>query len=262
MSAVTVREEGTRSHFAMIPHLVDDLGLTQKAYRLYGHLKRLAGEKGRCEEGVDAMARKCGMSKGSLIAAKRELEKHELIEIVRSKDRTTPDEIVILDVWARNAEAFSKEERGPKEGTRVVQSGERVAVQNRERKKNHREEPKEEPEEERERDAPLPDDTTSRCLLRLKKVKGIGKNYGELALLLGELRVEFPRIDPEAVCKEYELYHRAPPKPTKNHALKLRRFFTSASERQDERRRGHLRAVGGRSIATHATADDYDPSRY
>ncbi len=135
MSHRDAKEEGRRTHFAMIPRLVEDLGLSQKAYRLYGHLKHLSGEKGKCEEGVDAMAKKCGMSKGTLIAAKRELEKHELIEVVPAKDRTRPDELKVLDVWARNAERYAKRERGSKEGTRAVQSEERGAVQSEERKK-------------------------------------------------------------------------------------------------------------------------------
>lgn len=96
-------------------------------------------------------------------------------------------------------------------------------------------EPSNEPsEEERARETPIPDDATSQCLLILKKVKGIGKNYGELAVLLAELREEFSAVDPLAVCKEYELYHRKPPKPTKNHALKLRTFFTNRAKWQAE----------------------------
>lgn len=130
-----VREEGQRTHFAMIPNLVDDLNLSQKAYRLYGHLKRVAGEKGRCEEGVDAMAKKCRMNKDTLIAAKRELVASKLVTINPSKDRTKPDEIVILDVWDLNAEHFSKEERVPNEGTRASQTRERDASEKRERKK-------------------------------------------------------------------------------------------------------------------------------
>ncbi len=77
--------------------------------------------------------------------------------------------------------------------------------------------------------APLPDDTTSRCLFVLKKVKGIGKNPGELALLLAELRAEYPQANPVQVCKDYEFNHRVGKEKTKIHAAKLRSYFRTAS---------------------------------
>lgn len=134
-----IREKGERKYFAMVPNFIDDIGLSQKAYRLYGHIKRVAGEKGRFIEGVDAMAKHCQMSKPTAIKAKRELEHHNLIEVVAAKDRTSPDELVILDVWDRNTthfDAVKNEERGKYDTGEVVKNRERDAVKNRERKKN------------------------------------------------------------------------------------------------------------------------------
>ena len=103
---------------------------------------------------------------------------------------------------------------------------------------------------------PLPDDTTAACLLVLKKVNGIGKDYGELALLLAELRTEYPGVDALKVCKEYELYHRRPPKPTRNHPLKLRRFFETAST---PKRNGKPPPTGQ---SVHQPADAAPPGKY
>lgn len=135
-----VREESHRSHFAMIPNVVDDLELSAKAYRLYGHLKRLTGERGKANEGQDAMAAKCKMAKNTIVAAKRELVKKKLIRIKESKDQTTPDEIIILDIWSRNTEHFAKDDRGANEVPRAAQSEYRDAAQNVDRKKSSTEE--------------------------------------------------------------------------------------------------------------------------
>lgn len=147
-------QEGLRVHFAMIPNFVDDLDLSQKAYRLYGHLKRVAGENGKCEEGVDAMSKKCRMNKDTLIAAKRELVTKKLVKIKPASSRTKPDELVILDVWKRNSKAFQSEERVPNGGTHASQSEERVASEIRERKKREEQKSIKEPSKEGKKKTP------------------------------------------------------------------------------------------------------------
>lgn len=175
-----LREEGERKYFAMIPNLIDDIGLSQKAYRLYGHIKRVTGESGRYLEGVDAMAKHCQMSKPTAIKAKRELEEHGLIKVVPGKDRTSPDELVILDVWDRNTghfDAVKNEERG-KEYTRVeVKNEERDAVKNRERKKSSKEDIKE--EEEGGSVSYLLNDTSRRIVQALLSIKNWDKNEAD-----------------------------------------------------------------------------------
>lgn len=92
---------------------------------------------------------------------------------------------------------------------------------------NHHKEPSvkgREPERE-----PIPDDTTTTCLKLLKRVKGIGKNYGELAMLLAELREEFPMADPVGACRDYEFNHRTGKEKTQKHAAKLRNYFRTAA---------------------------------
>lgn len=240
----SMREEGIRSHFAMVPNLVDDAELTLKAYRLYGHIKRVAGEHGRCVEGVDAMAKKCKMSKPSVIEAKRELETKELISVTASRDRTKPDELVILDIWHRNAEMFASSQEEVTRSKRGNAGSQKEVTRNpfRGQKEVTKEEYKEEHKDSSSEDLPLdqlPDDTTTACLLLLKRVKGFPRNQVENAMYLGELRSEFPRVDARQVCRQYEIWHRDNPSKTKGFRGRLRNFFESASKNTR-----HLSAVG------------------
>jgi hypothetical protein len=106
---------------------------------------------------------------------------------------------------------------------------------------------------------PIPDDETARCLRLLKNVKGIGKNYGELALLIAELREKFPRADPVEVCEDYEFNHRVGKEKTKVHASKLRRYFQTANtpKRSDSRR-----TADPPDSAPSARNGDYDLKAY
>lgn len=88
-----------------LPNLVDDLGLSPYAYRLYGHIKRRCGasDGGACFEGARRMAEHCKMSLGMIVKAKHELEAVGLIRIKPGDPKTsTPDTISIVDIWAEN----------------------------------------------------------------------------------------------------------------------------------------------------------------
>jgi hypothetical protein len=76
----------------------------------------------------------------------------------------------------------------------------------------------------------LPDDTTVYCLLLLKRVRGFPRNQAENALFLGELRVEFPKVDARNVVRQYEIWHRDNPGKTKNYRGRLRSFFEKANK--------------------------------
>lgn len=108
-----IRDESPVSHFSQIPNLVDDMNLTPFAYRLYGHLKRVAGENGKCWQSTETLAKSCGMSTGKVSDAKKELENvfPPLIRIVSKEkdDGRTYHEIFISDVWKINHDLFTKE---------------------------------------------------------------------------------------------------------------------------------------------------------
>lgn len=101
-----------------LPNLIDDMGLSPFAYRLYGHIKRRCGasEGGECYEGTRKMAEVCKMSAGMVFKAKRELEEAGLIKIVPGNAKTnTADTITIVDVWAENFRRYqtcSQDEQG------------------------------------------------------------------------------------------------------------------------------------------------------
>lgn len=96
-----------RRYFTIIPNLVDDLRLSAAAFRLYVHLKRVAGETGKCWQSTTTLAEHCGLSRHTVIRAKKELEAYALIEVTARKrpDGGMPyHEIKILDLWKYNAE--------------------------------------------------------------------------------------------------------------------------------------------------------------
>jgi hypothetical protein len=101
-------ESNERRWFTMIPHIVDDMGLDPYAYRLYGHLRRVAGENGACWQSTDTLAEHCKMSAGSVSNAKTALADAGLIKIEhKTKNGTRYHHITIIDVWAKNRAAFT-----------------------------------------------------------------------------------------------------------------------------------------------------------
>lgn len=87
-----------------MPNLIDDLGLSVWAHRLYSHIKRVCGANGgTCYQGTRKMADVCKMSMGKVSEAKKELQEVGLIIV-----QTFPaaerkgDEIQIVDIWSKN----------------------------------------------------------------------------------------------------------------------------------------------------------------
>lgn len=113
-----------RKYRTEIPNIVDDLGLSVYAYRLYGHIRRVAGESGECFQSTSTLARACGMSAGKISDAKKELSKprRELsgLPLIRISKRDQPpgilkrkgDSIKIVDVWEANYALYSKKSKG------------------------------------------------------------------------------------------------------------------------------------------------------
>lgn len=103
-------EAAPRDYFAQIPNIVDLMELSPHAYRLYGRLRRVAGESGRCWQSTKTLAKVCNMSAGKVSESKHELENvyPPLIRIESRKfDRGTYHEITITDIWEINHAFFT-----------------------------------------------------------------------------------------------------------------------------------------------------------
>lgn len=126
-----VSDEGDpRRYYVQIPNLIDDMNLSVYAFRLYVHLKRVAGDNGICWQSTATMAEACSMSAGSIKKAKDELSEAGLIRVTVQKglhgefDRHN---ITIKDVWAKNMARYSSCSPGEQErscGEQVPSSGE------------------------------------------------------------------------------------------------------------------------------------------
>jgi hypothetical protein len=105
-------KSGDRKYYAMIPHLIYELGLSAKAIVLYCYIKRVVGECGECWQSTRTIAKKLKMSMGSVSKAKNELAaiKYpvQLIDIqeVKSSRGKPSHHITILDIWQFNEEYF------------------------------------------------------------------------------------------------------------------------------------------------------------
>jgi hypothetical protein len=87
----------------MIPYVIDDIDLSLAAFRLYAHLKRVAGEDGVCWQSQALLENHCHMTGRTVVKAKKELESYGLIKIDRVKDKhKVIHQITIVDIWAKN----------------------------------------------------------------------------------------------------------------------------------------------------------------
>ncbi len=102
-----------RAYFTIIPNFVDDMNLSIYARGLYLHLKRVAGEGGKCYQSTKQIAEHCQIGVASVCRAKKELVDAGLITVEHT---TNPlggsgrDQIRIVDVWMRNVAAFSSQD--------------------------------------------------------------------------------------------------------------------------------------------------------
>ena len=135
-----------------IPNLIDDINLSVYAFRLYVHLKRVAGasNEGACWQSTRTLATHCGMSASKVSESKQELVDAGLIEI-EPGDRTKSDTMTIVNVWPQNFAKYTKtaDDSGvptantlplgcshSEQGVRTANAGVRVAVHKKEPIKN------------------------------------------------------------------------------------------------------------------------------
>ena len=111
MSTYQVKDAGDpRKYFTQIPNMVDDMDLSFYAFRLYFHLKRVAGDEGTCWQSTTTLARACKMSPGKVSAVKDELVKSGLIKIDYVDNPHGGRDfhhITILDIWTQNTSNFT-----------------------------------------------------------------------------------------------------------------------------------------------------------
>lgn len=106
---MVIDEGDLKKYRTEIPNLIDDLDMSVYAFRLYVHLKRVAGEGGKSFQGTRTLAEHCHMSMGSISKAKTELVDLDLIAIEKGDPKTnTPDLIRIKNIWPQNFMHFSK----------------------------------------------------------------------------------------------------------------------------------------------------------
>lgn len=99
-----------RKYRTEVPNMVDDADLSVYAFRLYVHLKRVAGDSGRCYQSTATMAKACKMSAGMVSKAKIELVNKNLILLTIKKGEHGEFDshlIEIKDVWAENFSKYS-----------------------------------------------------------------------------------------------------------------------------------------------------------
>jgi hypothetical protein len=105
-----------------IPNIVDDLNLDPYEYRLYGHIRRVAGERGECYQTTPTLAEACGMSEGKISEAKKSLAKrraelggralitiHERAGHAKKRKGHT---ITVVDIWPVNYATYVGRSKG------------------------------------------------------------------------------------------------------------------------------------------------------
>jgi hypothetical protein len=98
-----------RRYFTILPNVLDEMGLSPYAIRLYFRLKRRAGENGECWENSQHLAEGCNMSKSQISRTKAELEMAGLITIKKyslGHGHFPGHLITIIDIWKRNVDYF------------------------------------------------------------------------------------------------------------------------------------------------------------
>lgn len=98
-----VAEETSRKYSIEIPGMVYHLGLSSFEYALYGIYRFTALRWSRCYKSLDTLAQESGMSRPSVIKARKELEARGLIktETVRAGESFRL-ETTVIDIWKQN----------------------------------------------------------------------------------------------------------------------------------------------------------------
>lgn len=109
-------ENDLRKYRTELPNIIDEMELSVYAFRLYVHIKRVAGETedGACWQSTKTLASYCKMSAGKVSEAKRELVAAGLITVVKrtNENGAATDCITIRDIWPQNFAHFAARSPG------------------------------------------------------------------------------------------------------------------------------------------------------
>jgi hypothetical protein len=118
MSVKATDDGAARRYYTEIPNLVLTLGLSPFELALYVHLKRTAGDDGRCWKSTPTLAKETGMSAGmitkakeGLIKARSELGGRALIVVTEEANPhggRARHVVTLADVWPENVARFAK----------------------------------------------------------------------------------------------------------------------------------------------------------
>jgi hypothetical protein len=118
MSVKAIDEGAGRRYYTEIPNLVLTLNLSPFELALYVHLKRTAGDDGRCWKSTPTLAKETGMSAGMITKAKEglvkkreELAGRALIVVTEEPNPhggRARHVVTLTDVWPENVARFSR----------------------------------------------------------------------------------------------------------------------------------------------------------
>ena len=154
-----IKADSNQKYFHLMLNMWDD-DLNAHQYRLLGHYARVAGQEGKCWEGVRKTAKRCHMSPETVIKTRKELAAMGLIRVYEPAENDHESTITVLVMydWESNSSRFPKnggvpdsERPGPEmEHPVTKQKLTRSETKEEPYRKNQEEEPiEEEPNEEK-----------------------------------------------------------------------------------------------------------------
>ena len=121
-----------RRYFIMVPNMVDDMDISAQAFRLYCHIRRVAGEDGRCWESTRTLAGRCNLSRHSVMGGIKTLESAGLITVHRFGRSASGAPcrfrqiLRVVDIWEENMSRYNSASSDDGSGaarTRLARTG-------------------------------------------------------------------------------------------------------------------------------------------
>lgn len=240
MENYQIKDDGPVSYFSMIPHLVDDASLSAFAYRMYGHLKRVTGENGKCWQSQATLEKACQMSNRTVVKAKRELIKAGFITVTLDIVSGHPGHIItIVDLWKQNENVYRCKSAPDVSSIGVEQHPK--SIENNTPKNNH---------------ISIPNNLSGDSSDILKiwySVRGFSALSQAAVELVFKLREEFPEIDILAESKSWMARKLSEPLTSRSKPLGqiwnwMRKAEEFRKERGNGKSRGYTQETGARRL--------------
>jgi hypothetical protein len=94
----SITKDTTETNVIFVHGMLDDFGLTPAEFRVYCHINRRSGTNGAWP-GIDSMAKKCCLSKPTVINAIRRLEAMEMLRVRRKEGERSRYFLTRPSVW-------------------------------------------------------------------------------------------------------------------------------------------------------------------